>query len=56
MTNRNLIIDAITGDIIGSVDNIKNFITEKFENNLNRKIDDIKPIYEFDVSCQCSIL
>jgi len=38
-----------------SKDDIKNFIIEKFGYNLNRKIDDIRLGYEFDVSCQGSV-
>ena len=36
-------------------DEIKKFITDTFDYNLNRKIDDIRPHYEFDVSCQGSV-
>jgi ADP-ribosylglycohydrolase len=38
-----------------SKDDIKNFIIDKFGYNLNRMIDDIRPDYEFDVSCQGSV-
>jgi len=38
-----------------SKDQIKDFITETFGYNLDRKIDDIRPKYEFDVSCQGSV-
>jgi len=38
-----------------SKDDIKNFIIDKFGYDLNRKIDDIRPGYEFDVSCQGSV-
>ena len=38
-----------------SKDDIKNYIIEQFGYNLNRKIDDIRPGYEFDVSCQGSV-
>jgi ADP-ribosylglycohydrolase len=38
-----------------SKDDIKTFITERFGYNLNRKIDDIRRGYEFDVSCQGSV-
>jgi len=38
-----------------SKDHIKNFIIDKFGYNLNRKLDDIRPGYEFDVSCQGSV-
>jgi len=38
-----------------SKDDIKNFIINKFGYNLNRKIDNIRPGYEFDVSCQGSV-
>jgi ADP-ribosylglycohydrolase len=34
---------------------IKQFIVDKFEYNLDRTIDDIRPTYEFDVSCQGSV-
>jgi ADP-ribosylglycohydrolase len=36
-------------------DEIKKFITDTFGYNLERKIDDIRPHYEFDVSCQGSV-
>jgi len=36
-------------------DDIKDFIIDRFGYNLNRKIDDIRPDYEFDVSCQSSV-
>jgi ADP-ribosylglycohydrolase len=36
-------------------DEINKFITETFHYNLNRKIDDIRPTYKFDVSCQGSV-
>jgi len=36
-------------------DEIKKFIMDTFGYNLNRKIDDIRPYYEFDVSCQGSV-
>jgi len=38
-----------------SKDEIKGFITETFQYNLNRKIDDIRPDYEFDESCQGTV-
>jgi ADP-ribosylglycohydrolase len=38
-----------------SKDDIKNYIINKFGYNLNRKIDEIRPGYEFDVSCQGSV-
>ena len=38
-----------------SKNDIKNFITDNFAYDLNRKIDDIRPGYEFDVSCQGSV-
>jgi ADP-ribosyl-[dinitrogen reductase] hydrolase len=38
-----------------SKDDIKKFIIDKFGYNLNRKIDDIRPGYKFDVSCQGSV-
>jgi len=34
---------------------IKDFIKEKFHYNLDRKLDDIRPTYRFDVSCQGSV-
>ena len=34
---------------------IKKFIEEKFWYDLNRKIDDIRLIYDFDVTCQWSV-
>jgi ADP-ribosylglycohydrolase len=34
---------------------IKEFIEVKFGYDLNRTIDEIRPIYEFDVSCQGSV-
>ena len=43
---------ARTGE---SKDDIKKFITETFAYDLNRKIDDIRPGYDFDVSCQGSV-
>jgi ADP-ribosylglycohydrolase len=36
-------------------DEIKKFITETFGYDLDRKIDDIRPNYRFDVSCQGSV-
>jgi ADP-ribosylglycohydrolase len=36
-------------------DEIKKFITNTFQYNLERKLDDIRPVYEFDVSCQGSV-
>jgi len=38
-----------------SKDDIKNLITDRFGYDLNRKIDDIRPGYKFDVSCQGSV-
>jgi ADP-ribosylglycohydrolase len=38
-----------------SKDEIKKFITDTFDYDLDRKIDDIRPDYEFDVSCQGSV-
>jgi ADP-ribosylglycohydrolase len=43
---------ARTGE---SKDAIKQFITDTFDYDLNRKLDDIRPGYEFDVSCQGSV-
>jgi ADP-ribosylglycohydrolase len=34
---------------------IKKYITDTFQYNLERKIDDIRPDYEFDESCQGSV-
>ena len=34
---------------------IKNFITDTFNYNLDRKIDDIRTYYRYDVSCQGSV-
>ena len=39
----------------GSKDDIKNFISETFEYDLNRKIDDIRPRFRFDESCQGTV-
>ena len=36
-------------------DEIKQFITNTFQYDLDQKIDDIRPDYEFDVSCQGSV-
>jgi ADP-ribosylglycohydrolase len=36
-------------------DEIRKFITDIFHYDLDRKIDDIKPTYKFDVSCQGSV-
>jgi len=36
-------------------DEIKNSIEEKFNYDLSRKLDDIRPNYKFDVSCQGSV-
>ena len=38
-----------------SKSDIKNFITDSFGYNLERKIDDIRPGYKFDSSCQGSV-
>lgn len=38
-----------------SKDEIKNYISETFEYNLNRSCDEIRPKYEFDVTCQGSV-
>jgi ADP-ribosylglycohydrolase len=43
---------AITGK---SKDEIKSYIEEKFGYNLQRTIDEIRPNYRFDVSCQGSV-
>jgi len=34
---------------------IKKYIETTFNYNLNRSIDDIRPVYQFDVSCQGSV-
>jgi len=34
---------------------IKQFVEEAFEYDLNRRIDDIRPNYKFDISCQGSV-
>lgn len=34
---------------------IKDFITNTFKYDLDRKLDDIRPLYSFDVSCQGSV-
>jgi len=34
---------------------IKDYIQTKFGYNLERKLDDIRPVYRFDVSCQGSV-
>jgi len=36
-------------------DEIKNFITDTFKYNLERKINDIRPHYKFDESCQGTV-
>ncbi len=36
-------------------DKIRNYISEKFNYDLNRTVDDIRPRYEWDVSCQRSV-
>jgi len=38
-----------------SKEEIKSFISEKFCYNLNRTIDEIRPSYRFDVTCQGSV-
>jgi ADP-ribosylglycohydrolase len=38
-----------------SKDEIKDFIVDTFDYNLDRKIEDIRPDYEFDESCQGSV-
>jgi len=38
-----------------SKDQIKNYIENTYEYDLNRTIDEIRPIYEFDVSCKGSV-
>jgi len=36
-------------------DEIKSYITEKFSYDLNRKVDDIRPTYEFNETCQGTV-
>ena len=36
-------------------DEIKKYIVDTFNYNLDRRIDEIRPIYDFDVSCQGSV-
>ena len=36
-------------------DDIRNYITSEFNYDLNRTLDEIRPDYEFDVSCQGSV-
>jgi ADP-ribosylglycohydrolase len=38
-----------------SKSNIKNYIENKYGYNLSRTLDEIRPLYEFDVSCQGSV-
>ena len=38
-----------------SKEEIKNYIETEFNYNLSRKLDDIRPIYHFDVTCQGSV-
>jgi ADP-ribosylglycohydrolase len=38
-----------------SKEQIKEYIKEKFDYNLDRTLDEIRPTYEFDVSCQGSV-
>ena len=38
-----------------SKDTIRNEITERFSYNLNRTVDEIRPNYSFDVTCQASV-
>jgi len=38
-----------------SKSDIKEFIEKQFGYNLSRKLDDIRPVYTFDVSCQGSV-
>jgi ADP-ribosylglycohydrolase len=38
-----------------SKDTIRNEITERFSYNLNRTVDEIRPNYSFDVTCQGSV-
>jgi ADP-ribosylglycohydrolase len=38
-----------------SKDEIKKYIVERFEYDLDRTIDEIRPTYEFDVRCQGSV-
>ncbi len=34
---------------------IKSYISDKFQYNLNRSVEEIRPVYKFDVSCQGSV-
>lgn len=38
-----------------SKDEIKTYLTEAFGYDLNRTIDELRPVYTFDVSCQGSV-
>ena len=38
-----------------SKEEIKNYIETEFDYNLSRKLDDIRPTYKFDVTCQGSV-
>jgi ADP-ribosylglycohydrolase len=38
-----------------SKEEIKEFVIDNFDYDLNRKLDDIRPDYEFEVSCQKSV-
>ncbi|GHV80143.1 hypothetical protein AGMMS49944_19340 [Spirochaetia bacterium] len=38
-----------------SKDEIKTYLTEAFGYDLNRTIDELRPVYKFDVSCQGSV-
>jgi ADP-ribosylglycohydrolase len=38
-----------------SKDEIKSFIIDTFQYDLDRKIDDIRPNYKFNESCQCTV-
>ena len=39
----------------GTKEQIRFYISTKFEYDLNRTIDEIRPVYEFDVSCKGSV-
>ncbi|WP_282940167.1 ADP-ribosylglycohydrolase family protein [Paenibacillus sp. RC67] len=43
------------GRTLQSKDEIKSFIQNKFKYNLSQKLDDIRPAYAFDPSCQGSV-
>ena len=44
-----------TGEIDELKVHIRDFVTNQFEYNMNRTLNEIRPRYEFDVSCQGSV-